>query len=102
MRMLAVVVLVGCAGGSAGDGGDGGSDPVDQGALDPDGDGLTNDEEGALGSYHYAPSVRGDMLARLGRLDEARREFERAATMTDNLRERALLRRRAERCGSGG
>lgn len=52
----------------------------------------------ALTSYHLLPSVRGDLLFRLDRLDEARVEFLRAAAMTDNLRERALLERRAAAC----
>ena len=42
-------------------------------------------------SYHLLPSVRGDLLAKLGRFDEARGEFERAASLTRNARERALL-----------
>jgi RNA polymerase sigma factor (sigma-70 family) len=49
----------------------------------------------ALANYHWLPSVRGDLLAKLGRRKEARREFERAATMTRNTRERALLLERA-------
>ena len=49
----------------------------------------------ALANYHWLPSVRGDLLARLGRLDETRAEFERAAGMTRNLRERELLLARA-------
>ncbi|GAA3142647.1 hypothetical protein GCM10010466_37000 [Planomonospora alba] len=49
----------------------------------------------ALRDYHLLPSVRGDLLARLGRLDEARLEFERAASLTGNAAERAHLRRRA-------
>jgi predicted RNA polymerase sigma factor len=49
----------------------------------------------ALSRYHRLPAVRGDLLARLGRLDEARHEFERAASMTQNQRERALLLDRA-------
>lgn len=49
-----------------------------------------------LKNYHLVPSVRGDLLARLGRKDEARVEFERAAAMTQNLRERALLLKRAK------
>ncbi|EWT02157.1 RNA polymerase subunit sigma-24 [Intrasporangium oryzae NRRL B-24470] len=52
-------------------------------------------ESGALADYHLLPSVRGDLLARLGRTDEARAEFERAAGMTQNEAERALLLRRA-------
>jgi predicted RNA polymerase sigma factor len=49
--------------------------------------------------YHLLPSVRGDLLEKLGRREEARAEFERAATMTRNEREQALLRRRAEALG---
>ncbi|MFJ3442857.1 RNA polymerase sigma factor [Streptomyces sp. NPDC086081] len=49
----------------------------------------------ALRGYHLLPSVRGDLLARLGRAAEARAEFERAADLTRNARERALLLRRA-------
>jgi predicted RNA polymerase sigma factor len=49
----------------------------------------------ALRGYHLLPSVRGDLLERLGRSDEARAEFERAAELTQNERERALLRNRA-------
>jgi predicted RNA polymerase sigma factor len=51
--------------------------------------------EPALENYHLLPSVRGDLLARLGRNDEARAEFEKAASMTENLRERKLLLDRA-------
>jgi RNA polymerase sigma-70 factor (ECF subfamily) len=51
--------------------------------------------------YHLLPSVRGDLLARLGRFDEARAEFERAASLTQNTRERELLRKRAAGCASG-
>lgn len=54
--------------------------------------------EPALRSYHLLPSVRGDLLARLGRVEEARREFERAAELTRNGRERTLLLRRAADC----
>jgi len=54
--------------------------------------------EAQLKGYHLLPSVRGDLLYRLGRLEEARAEFERAATMTRNARERALLARRAAEC----
>jgi RNA polymerase sigma-70 factor (ECF subfamily) len=50
---------------------------------------------GALDGYHLLPSVRGDLLARLGRAAEARAEFERAAAMTRNARERELLLARA-------
>jgi RNA polymerase sigma-70 factor (ECF subfamily) len=52
--------------------------------------------EGSLDAYHYAPAVRGDLLERLGRAAEARVEFERAAALTANARERALLLARAE------
>jgi len=55
----------------------------------------------ALGSYHLLPSVRGDLLARLGRYEEARGEFERAAALTRNLRESRLLLDRAAACGRG-
>ena len=51
--------------------------------------------EPSLANYHWLPSVRGDLLAKLGRLDEARAEFERAAEMTRNARERDLLMARA-------
>ncbi|MFJ2673285.1 RNA polymerase sigma factor [Streptomyces sp. NPDC087525] len=51
----------------------------------------------ALKDYHLLPSVRGDLLERLGRGDEARAEFERAASLTRNARERALLLERAAR-----
>jgi RNA polymerase sigma factor (sigma-70 family) len=54
--------------------------------------------EGSLGGYHLLSSVRGDLLSRLGRLDEARLEFERAASMTRNARERELLLERAAAC----
>lgn len=55
--------------------------------------------EPALRRYHLLPSVRGELLARLGRHDEARREFEHAATLTRNERERQLLLERAARSG---
>jgi RNA polymerase sigma factor (sigma-70 family) len=55
-----------------------------------------------LRDYHLLPSVRGDLLARLDRTAEARAEFERAATLARNTRERALLLARASRCGNGG
>jgi RNA polymerase sigma factor (sigma-70 family) len=48
-----------------------------------------------LRGYHLLPAVRGDLLAKLGRHDEARIEFERAASLTQNEAERSLLRRRA-------
>ena len=56
----------------------------------------------ALKSYHLLPSVRGDLLFKLGRLTEARVEFEQAAALTRNARERALLLDRAARCGRPG
>ena len=49
-------------------------------------------------TYHLLPSVRGDFLAKLGRLEEARAEFQRAAALTRNARERALLLDRAAAC----
>src|SRR5213082_1497009 len=57
--------------------------------------------EPALASYHLLPTVRGDFLFKLGRFDEARAEFERAAGLTRNARERDLLRARAAACGRG-
>ena len=54
--------------------------------------------EPSLERYHLLPSVRGDVLARLGRHAEARAEFERAAALTRNRRERELLLRRARAC----
>jgi RNA polymerase sigma factor (sigma-70 family) len=54
--------------------------------------------EPSLKSYHLLPSVRGDLLAKLGRRDEARVEFERAAALTRNARERDLLLARAADC----
>jgi len=62
-------------------------------------DGLT--AEPALRSYHLLPSVRGDLLAKLGRLDEAGAEFARAAGLTRNARERAMLLERAAACARG-
>jgi len=57
--------------------------------------------EPSLKRYHLLPSVRGDFLAKLGRLDEARAEFERAASLTRNARERELLLGRATACARG-
>ncbi|WP_438004733.1 RNA polymerase sigma factor [Sorangium sp. So ce321] len=54
--------------------------------------------ERSLENYHLLPSVRGDLLAKLGRLGEARAEFERAASLTRNARERELLLGRAAEC----
>jgi len=56
---------------------------------------------GSLASYHLLPSVRGDLLAKLGRYEEARGEFERAATLTRNARESRLLLDRAATCRRG-
>ena len=56
-------------------------------------------EEPLLKSYHLLPSVRGDLLSKLGRPAEARLEFERAASLTRNARERELLVERARACG---
>jgi predicted RNA polymerase sigma factor len=58
-------------------------------------------DEPALARYHLLPSVRGDLLAKLGRPAEARAEFERAASLTRNERERGLLLARAAACGPG-
>ncbi len=54
--------------------------------------------EPSLKDYHLLPSVRGDLLAKLGRFDEAHEEFERAASLTRNSRERTLLLQRAATC----
>ena len=54
--------------------------------------------EPSLKSYYLLPSVRGDLLAKLDRFDEARAEFERAASLTKNARERTLLLERAAAC----
>jgi RNA polymerase sigma factor (sigma-70 family) len=62
-------------------------------------DALTS--EPSLENYHLLPSVRGDLLAKLGRFDEARAEFERAASLTRNARERTLLLDRAAECARG-
>jgi RNA polymerase sigma factor (sigma-70 family) len=59
-------------------------------------DALTS--ESSLDTYHLLPSVRGDFLKKLGRLDEAQAEFERAASLTRNARERELLLDRAAAC----
>ena len=53
----------------------------------------------AMQNYHLLPSVRGDLLKKLGRMEEARAEFERAASITRNARERNLLLERARSCG---
>ena len=57
-------------------------------------------DEPALAAYHLLPSVRGDLLVKLGRRDEALVEFERAASLTQNERERTLLRARAAACAT--
>jgi predicted RNA polymerase sigma factor len=57
--------------------------------------------DGRLAGYHLLPSVRGDLLAKLGRAKEARVEFERAAGMTRNEREKALLLARAAAVSGG-
>jgi RNA polymerase sigma-70 factor (ECF subfamily) len=62
-------------------------------------DSLTS--ERALENYHLLPSVRGDLLKKLDRFEEARTEFERAASLTQNARERALLLDRAQSCVAG-
>ena len=58
--------------------------------------------EPALQHYHLLPSVRGDLLAKLGRHAEAQAEFERAAELTNNERERDLLQARARACAQPG
>ncbi len=63
-------------------------------------DGIAS--EPSLKSYHLLPSVRGDLLKKLGRLEEARAEFKRAASLTRNVRERELLLERAAGCSQGG
>ncbi|MDA8425847.1 MAG: hypothetical protein M0Z80_06875 [Treponema sp.] len=55
--------------------------------------------EPSLASYHLLPAVRGDILAQLGRFEEAKVELERAASLTRNERERELLLERAAMCG---
>jgi RNA polymerase sigma factor (sigma-70 family) len=56
--------------------------------------------ESRLRKYHLLPSVRGDLLERLGRFDEARQEFSHAASLANNARERTLLLQRVAACGS--
>ncbi len=56
--------------------------------------------EPSLKSYHLLPAVRGDLLRKLGRFEEARAEFERAASLTENVQERELLKRRAAECAA--
>ena len=55
-----------------------------------------------LRDYHLLPSVRGDLLARLGRHDEAAAEFRRAAALTRNIPERTVLLQRAADCEARG
>ena len=57
--------------------------------------------EPSLKGYHLLPAVRGDLLTKLGRFDEARVEFGRAAALTRNARERELLLDRAQACERG-
>jgi predicted RNA polymerase sigma factor len=59
-------------------------------------DALTS--EPALRDYHLLPGARGDLLSRLRRFDEARAEFERAASLTRNAREQRILLARAATC----
>jgi predicted RNA polymerase sigma factor len=56
--------------------------------------------EPSLRSYYLLPAVRGDLLLKLSRLEEARAEFERAASLTENVRERELLQTRAAQCAA--
>jgi predicted RNA polymerase sigma factor len=56
--------------------------------------------EPSLTSYYLLPAVRGDLLRKLGRSVEARAEFERGAALTENVRERELLQRRAAECAA--
>jgi len=55
--------------------------------------------EPALAGYHLLPAARGDLLERLGRAEEARAEFARAASLTRNAREQKVLLDRAAGCG---
>jgi predicted RNA polymerase sigma factor len=61
-------------------------------------DALTSDP--SLADYHLLPAVRGDLLEKLGRFDEARAQFEHAAALTRNERERELLLERGQGCAS--
>jgi RNA polymerase sigma factor (sigma-70 family) len=63
-------------------------------------DGLTG--EASLNNYHLLPAVRGDLLSKLGRYEEAAREFEQAASLTHNSRERDLLLDRARETRRSG
>jgi predicted RNA polymerase sigma factor len=55
-------------------------------------------DEPTLKSYHLLPSMRGDLLEKLGRFSEANAEYERAAALAQNARDRTLLLERAARC----
>src|SRR5207302_8686454 len=55
----------------------------------------------SLAGYHLLPSVRGDLVAKVGRLEEAGKEFQRAASLTKNARERKLLLEWAAACARG-
>jgi predicted RNA polymerase sigma factor len=57
--------------------------------------------EPTLAQYHLLPSARADLLAKLGRMEEARAEFERAAGLTRNARQQRLLLARAAECAAG-
>jgi predicted RNA polymerase sigma factor len=57
-------------------------------------------DEPAMQSYYLLPAVRADLLFKLGRKDDAKSEFERAATLTRNERERGVLLKRAEECSA--
>jgi predicted RNA polymerase sigma factor len=59
-------------------------------------------DEPALSGYHLLPTVRGDLLEKLGRPADARAEFERALTLTQNARERSVLVRRIADCSRAG
>ena len=62
-------------------------------------DALARDE--SLANYHLLPSVRGELMRRVGRVEEAKAELEKAARLTRNPTERALLLQRAAACGGG-
>ena len=57
--------------------------------------------EAVLKNYHLLPSVRGDLLMKLGRLREAKQEFDQAASLTRNARERELLLSRSRKAADG-
>ena len=59
-------------------------------------------DEPALSGYHLLPAVRGDLLEKLGRLADARAEFERALTLTQNAAERSVLLERIAACSARG